>query len=1126
MFPIVKEGFFAIHDFDLTKNSIPMAVSSDKSLKIIFNPMVLKSYKKLSFNINPRRPNPKLYVGKWIFIIKYTKQDGENKEHRWKTYLSDLKTLICTNIIIKDAQGQCIPTEFEIHYKHKKYNLRLSGLENKKSARSTSVCYMNSILQVLFHIDEFRKILYSLDFPIEISLEYLTVSALKDLFIMMESEGTYTTYELTNSFGWNEQIRRYEHDANEFLVKFLEHLEEKFQILYKTNAISDLFQVIYKEKNSINNISNIASHELIIQVQEGLSTIKESLDFYGNPENLNWRFIKLPPVLFIQLGRSYSQNVSYTKFGFENEIDFKDYLDDSFDQNCPTGYSLNGIVVHISYAAGKGHYYTLLKPHLKYPIWVRFDDDAVNPFNCKLTEFDSAKSITNKQIGAVLLVYFRNDLKTQNIEIPAHEHPKTSKDSDQGMKRSTTPIRTESIEENQVVKFSTEEDIIVGLQNGIRTFKSIEFRSEITIDRSITIRQLYNIISTRLGLNHEEILLKNPQHEEFGIINPNFRSLQITDVRYFSQSSESKRFYVERKPFNYCFEKENECIEIYFIRFNHTDVDKTSFITKIYIHKSSKLEDYKKQILDCANISLDEEADLYYEVKPHILFPIAWNNTIYDLDRVFTTYPVKICQLGAIFLILDTPNLMPNPDNRLLCFPSKYNDVQLLSFSELYSAVNMKKDIANKSKIVFVELFSVLKKKKDIIGRIKIIFDELYANIENENDINDKINSILNEIYPVLQENKVIANKAKIIFDELKHALREGNEIVEKIKFIFDEFYNAAKNDIEIPIQAKVIFEELYSELKPKKDLANKAKIIFDMKYNSIDINFYSFGFIGGPKFRLRIHKFIHVETLIQMLKLHFNLGDQILKLYLAYQKDCPFQKEINLDEKTTIDNLIPESAMSYASFYYKVLPQASSSYRIVYSEDAKAPLFIEQVTFDSIEKPTVADAVSFLRNENISKLDFPFRVLNIRSGGIEQTVGMNFKLSVYSQIRIERIPDDQLNETRFISVSYGVRVKNTLQVALFGDPFFLPLGDELTFSERLMNSASKQFSYDRYCITNNKGKMNNQITLQEIVAKRISQDNEEIKSQHFVVLLVKNIGYNLYLNLESFCSLSVRFLN
>lgn len=104
------------------------------------------------------------------------------------------------------------------------------GLRNEGAT-----CYLNSMLQSLFHNPHFRRLIYCIEVN-AINREIPVVDALQRIFYEMElqSEGI-RTIQLIEHFDWDEMTLGAQQDIEEFAIRLFDQLEEsvRFSPLHK-----------------------------------------------------------------------------------------------------------------------------------------------------------------------------------------------------------------------------------------------------------------------------------------------------------------------------------------------------------------------------------------------------------------------------------------------------------------------------------------------------------------------------------------------------------------------------------------------------------------------------------------------------------------------------------------------------------------------------------------------------------------------------------------------------------------------------------------------------------------------------------------------------------------------------
>ncbi|SYZ64259.1 ubiquitin_hydrolase (plasmid) [Leishmania braziliensis MHOM/BR/75/M2904] len=102
-------------------------------------------------------------------------------------------------------------------------------------------CYLNSLLQLLFHISYFRTAVYRI--PVEGDDGPTVYKALQETFFQMQERTTpaHTTV-LTNAFGWGRKELYVQHDIQEMATLLRDNLEERMKGTVTEGAINQLFE--------------------------------------------------------------------------------------------------------------------------------------------------------------------------------------------------------------------------------------------------------------------------------------------------------------------------------------------------------------------------------------------------------------------------------------------------------------------------------------------------------------------------------------------------------------------------------------------------------------------------------------------------------------------------------------------------------------------------------------------------------------------------------------------------------------------------------------------------------------------------------------------------------------------
>eukprot|EP01065_Artemidia_motanka_P047123 TRINITY_DN7301_c0_g3_i1.p1 TRINITY_DN7301_c0_g3~~TRINITY_DN7301_c0_g3_i1.p1 ORF type:complete len:1250 (+),score=425.49 TRINITY_DN7301_c0_g3_i1:82-3750(+) len=299
------------------------------------------------------------------------------------------------------------------------------GLRNQGAT-----CYLNSVLQMLFHLCVFRQAVYQL--PVQFfvrSQEKAGQSgdnpvlgddfrktlpfALAKLFWGLQTQRTaVSTTCLTDSFGWARGDALEQHDVQELLRKLIDNLEEKMketslkgfidsiilgrmrnyvkctQIEFESERTEDYkdIQVTVRGKGSLEEAlrSQLDKEELVGDNKYHACDERNDHGMQDARKGMEWQ--TFPPVVMLHLRRFEYDWVQDTavkindRFAFPEELDMGPYLntesgpaaDDDGPRQRP--YVLHSVLVH-SGTVGGGHYYAFVRVGEKG--WYKFDDDRV-----------------------------------------------------------------------------------------------------------------------------------------------------------------------------------------------------------------------------------------------------------------------------------------------------------------------------------------------------------------------------------------------------------------------------------------------------------------------------------------------------------------------------------------------------------------------------------------------------------------------------------------------------------------------------------------------------------------------------------------------------------------------------
>ncbi|KPI88238.1 putative ubiquitin hydrolase putative cysteine peptidase Clan CA family C19 [Leptomonas seymouri] len=326
-----------------------------------------------------------------------------------------------------------------------------------------STCYLNSVIQALYHLPAFRTEIFNLP-----NVESDAVSlALRDVFVQLELRNrNITTTELTKAFGWSAQEAAVQHDVHELMQQLFGNLETALKDTPKKNMIRDMFGglMIYRSK-AVDGAAYLSDRledfydvELVVKDK---SNMEESLQQFSLGERIegvsveltpgaaptahtierSQYFLDCPKVLLIHPNRvafdmeTYELVTLRNVWSFESTLSLASYLvkdqtlmldKESKEKmakithrtHLGASYTLRSILTHAGDAT-IGHYYVYVNFDGE---WVRINDEIVEA----ATEEDVRKSAFGGQFiqsryrlfdneRASLLLYVNDDVKEEML---------------------------------------------------------------------------------------------------------------------------------------------------------------------------------------------------------------------------------------------------------------------------------------------------------------------------------------------------------------------------------------------------------------------------------------------------------------------------------------------------------------------------------------------------------------------------------------------------------------------------------------------------------------------------------------------------------------------------------------
>merc|ERR550534_975309 len=351
-----------------------------------------------------------------------------------------------------------------------------------------ATCYLNSLLQVLFMCPEFRAVLMAWEYNPEVhgTEEFCIPYQLQLLFarLMSSEQKAASTKDLTHSFHWDNQVFQ-QHDIQELMLVLFEALTkifakskdgdpEFFEKMFRGQCSSYIAGETFPLRKRLEKFTDLS-----IPINDK-NSLEEGLKGYIEPEFLQGQytcditkrkvdilkglaFEKLPPIMFIQIGRFSFDFQRMARIKLQHEVKFPDSLDmspflaqnpdneyvpelmklaqekgvqipeDSFKSDpdfVESKYDLFGAVIHSGSAHG-GHYYAHIKD-IATGNWFVFNDASVTPISDERRKlaFGGEKSVGT----AYCLLYRRKDLP-QDVKTLVPERVKKVIDAEDEKRR-------------------------------------------------------------------------------------------------------------------------------------------------------------------------------------------------------------------------------------------------------------------------------------------------------------------------------------------------------------------------------------------------------------------------------------------------------------------------------------------------------------------------------------------------------------------------------------------------------------------------------------------------------------------------------------------------------------------
>lgn len=454
-----------------------------------------------------------------------------------------------------------------------------TGLKNHGAT-----CYMNGLLQSLFHLGEFRRIVYAIegeedqDDGDETKSPQL-IQALQNVFYKLQtSDQAVNCRELMKSFGWDTTDAFTQHDAQELNRILCDRVEERMKGTPSDGSIKRLFEgemenyieCIDVDYSSRRN-ETFYDVQLNIKSERGqeMQNIYESLHDFTSEETLEGdnayeaeghgkqrakkgiRFLRFPPLLNLQLKRFHFDLEKMDMVKLNSRFEFPRKLDLSPFAPDAGKYDLFAVVVHNG-DVNSGHYYAHIQPDPDRG-WFKFDDETVTPcseyaaiednyggsdlpvwnyFDRSPTELRNGhaqpRSTPSRSHNAYMLMYIREDARSEILRQPDPKevNPRMVDRCDRDV-RLAEQRRREKVEQQTKIKIKLVHERHLTTMTGFWDHGLIPFEKVYKMGREQLLRDFVEELSVEYDVDMSHIALfvlqyrTSPRQIRFGHMQPN-----------------------------------------------------------------------------------------------------------------------------------------------------------------------------------------------------------------------------------------------------------------------------------------------------------------------------------------------------------------------------------------------------------------------------------------------------------------------------------------------------------------------------------------------------------------------------------------------------------------------------
>nr|CCA14923.1 ubiquitinspecific protease putative [Albugo laibachii Nc14] len=325
----------------------------------------------------------------------------------------------------------------------------LIGLKNQGAT-----CYINSLLQTLYHLLAFRHVVYEIPTQKEDTTDSVTLALQRVFYRLQCKTKAVSTKELTRSFGWSQIDAFMQHDVQELYRILCDRLEEKMSRTIVEGSIRKLFggtvrsyvrcvdvdyesfrdESFYDLQLDVKGCSDIyASFRKYIAIEMLEGENQYAAEGFGK-QNAKKAicFLDFPPILNLQLKRFEYDPMRdgmvkiHDRFAFPTKLVLDPFVEpttkDEEAKSISEGtgkrveyvYHLHSVLVHSGDVHG-GHYYVYIRPGRdteNADRWYKFDDDEIT----SVTESEAVEGNFGGSLSPGISGYKRKELTRHPLD--------------------------------------------------------------------------------------------------------------------------------------------------------------------------------------------------------------------------------------------------------------------------------------------------------------------------------------------------------------------------------------------------------------------------------------------------------------------------------------------------------------------------------------------------------------------------------------------------------------------------------------------------------------------------------------------------------------------------------------